>query len=78
MGFELPALHKQKPKTMKRKKTKKDRVTKSFEEDLIPNALIFLRENWRTISRKQTEREYGAQRGYTPPRYTIGKIDHNE
>lgn len=50
---------------------------KSFEEDLIPNALIFLRENWRTISHNQTERN-GARRGYTPPRYTIGKIDHNE
>lgn len=79
MGFELPALHKQKPKTMKRKKTKKDRATKSFEEDLIPNALIFLLPNWRTIARNQRERDYGSgDRHCSTPHYSIGRIDRNE
>lgn len=48
-----------------------------IDNDLIPNALIFLKKNWQTQARQRREREQQADKrsSYSFPRFVVGKID---
>lgn len=46
-----------------------------YENDLIPNALIFLQPNWRTLAHNLRLRDMPAKREGIMDTYKIGSVD---